>query len=56
MTTVLGATAEPADASVTASTLTERTESAKTGGPAELGINPGNAPLDLVRVDSAGRA
>src|SRR5580765_2385408 len=50
-----GATAEPADASVTASTLTERNESAKTGGPAELGTNPGNAPLDLVRVDSAGR-
>ncbi len=50
-----GATAEPADASVTASTLTERNESPKTGGPAELGTNPGNAPLDLVRVDSAGR-
>jgi catalase len=50
-----GATVEPADASVTASTLTERNESAKTGGPAELGTNPGNAPLDLVRVDSAGR-
>ena len=50
-----GATAEPADASVTSSTLTEGTESAKTGGPAELGINPGNAPLDRVRVDSGGR-
>jgi catalase len=39
-----GATAEPPDASVTASTLTEQTESPKTG-----------APLDRVRVDSGGQ-
>jgi catalase len=50
-----GATAEPADASVTASTLTEQTESPKTGAPAEPGLNPANAPLDRVRVDSGGR-
>jgi catalase len=50
-----GATAEPADASVTASTLTEGRESAKTGAPAALGRNPGNASLDRVRVDSGGR-
>jgi catalase len=50
-----GATAEPADASVTASTLTEGHESAKTGPPAKRGVNPGDAPLDRVRVDSAGR-
>ena len=50
-----GATAEPADASVTASTLTEQTESPKTGAAATPGLNPGNAPLDRVRVDSGGR-
>ena len=50
-----GATAEPADASVTASTLTESHESEKTGAPAEPGLNRGNAPLDRVRVDSGGR-
>ena len=50
-----GATAEPADASVTASTLTEQTESPKTGAAAVLGLNPGNAPLDRVRVDSGGQ-
>jgi catalase len=50
-----GATAQPADATVTASTLTEQRESPKTGAPAEPGLNPGNAPLHRVRVDSAGR-
>ena len=51
-----GATAKPPDPSVTGSTLTETTTSAKTGGPAQAGFNPGNAPLDRVRVDSGGQA
>jgi catalase len=51
-----GATAEPPDPVVTASTLSERTSSsAKAGGPAEPGVNPGNEPLARVRVDSAGQ-
>jgi catalase len=50
-----GATTKPPDDSVTASTLTEQTESLKTGAPAEPGLNPTNAPLDRVRVDSGGR-
>jgi catalase len=50
-----GTTAEPADASVTASTLSEARGSAKTGAPAAPGVNPANAPLDRVRVDSDGR-
>ncbi len=50
-----GATAEPADRAVTGSTLTEETSSAKTGSPARPGFNPGNDPLDRVRVDSGGQ-
>jgi catalase len=51
-----GQSAEPADVSATGSTLTEATASPKvgTGAPA-LGVNPTNAPLDRVRVDSSGR-
>jgi catalase len=52
----VGTNAEPPDASVTGSTLTEASESPKTGAPARPGLNPGNASLDRVRVDSAGRA
>jgi catalase len=51
-----GATAKPADSSVVASTLTETTESPKTGAPARAGVNPGNHPLERVRVDSSGQA
>ncbi|HEV7509155.1 MAG TPA: catalase [Thermoanaerobaculia bacterium] len=50
-----GATAEPADREVTGSTLTETTTSAKTGTQAQPGFNPGNDPLDRVRVDSGGQ-
>src|SRR4026209_866812 len=49
-----GATAEP-DPTVVASTLTEANASDKTGAPASPGVNPGNRPLDRVRVDSGGR-
>jgi catalase len=50
-----GATAEPADQAVTGSTLTEATSSPKTGTQARPGFNPGNDPLDRVRVDSGGQ-
>ncbi|MEP7009571.1 MAG: catalase [Acidobacteriota bacterium] len=51
-----GFVVEPSDPSVTASTLTEANPSGKTGDPARAGFNPGNEPLDRVRVDSGGRA
>ena len=51
-----GASAKPSHPSVTGSTLSEGRESAKTGPPARPGFNPGNDPLDRVRVDSGGRA
>jgi len=41
---------------VSASTITETNHSDKTGAPADAGENPNNAPLEKVRVDSAGRA
>lgn len=48
-----GATAEPADPRVTGSSLTENILSPKVGaGKPNLGFNPGNLPLDRVRVDS----
>ena len=51
-----GAQVAPADLSVTGSTLTETTASAKVGaGKPEAGFNPGSRPLDRVRVDSSGR-
>ncbi len=50
-----GATAEPADREVTGSTLTETATSEKTGTQAQPGFNPGNDPLDRVRVDSGGQ-
>ena len=52
-----GQSAEPPDPSVGASTLTETNASLKVGkGSPPLSFNPGNAPLDRVRVDSSGRA
>jgi catalase len=52
-----GATAEPSDPRVTGSTLTEGEASPKLGqGKPQLGHNPGNLPLDRVRVDSSARA
>ncbi|HEX2644930.1 MAG TPA: catalase, partial [Thermoanaerobaculia bacterium] len=50
-----GAVAEPADREVTASTLTEINTSPKVGTQARPGFNPGNDPLDRVRVDSGGQ-
>jgi catalase len=51
-----GAHVDPPHISVTGSTLTETTPSAKTGrGKPAVGTNPGNDPLDRVRVDSGGR-
>ena len=52
----IGQTVEAPNPAVTGSTLTESNTSAKvgTGGP-PLGFNPGNLPLDRVRVDSGGR-
>ena len=41
---------------VSASTLAEANSNDKTGNPADAGENPNNAPLEKVRVDSAGRA
>jgi catalase len=51
-----GVTVEPPEPTVTGSTLTEATTSAKTGSPARPGVNPGTEPLERVRVDSNGRA
>ncbi len=52
-----GQSAEPPDPSVGASTLTETNASLKVGkGNPPLSFNPGNGPLDRVRVDSSGRA
>ncbi len=51
-----GASAAPSDESVTGSTLSEvTTRSAKAGGRAAAGANPGSAPLEAARVDSSGR-
>ncbi|MCA1768259.1 MAG: catalase HPII, partial [Idiomarina sp.] len=50
-----GVTVEPDSSSITASTMTEETESAKTGGAARLGTNATIASLDRVRVDASDR-
>ncbi len=50
-----GPTAEPPAPETTGSTLTETVSSDKTGTQARPGFNPGNEPLDRVRVDSGGR-
>ncbi len=51
-----GATVPPPHPSVGASTLSEANPGEKTGTPAAPGLNPGNLPLDRVRVDSGDRA
>ena len=52
-----GQTVKPSNPSATGSTITEINGSDKTGdGAPRLGTNPGNDPLDRVRVDSGGRA
>ncbi|MFL1455378.1 catalase [Marinobacter sp. GN3S48] len=50
-----GETVEPGSSALTASTTTEDTGTAKTGGAARLGTNAAVAPLDRVRVDASGR-
>ena len=51
-----GVVVEPETPAATGSTLTETISSPKVGdGEPELGLNPGNGPLDRVRVDSTGR-
>ena len=51
-----GATSKPKDVRATGSTLSESTASKKAGsGKPNLGTNPGNFPLDRVRVDSSDR-
>ena len=57
MTPATGQTADPPHPMVTGSTLTEINASEKVGrGNPQISFNPGNGPLDRVRVDSAGRA
>src|SRR5688500_12789105 len=52
-----GQSVEPADPSVTGSTVTETIPSDKAGsGKPKLGFNSGNKPLDRVRADSSDRA
>jgi catalase len=52
----VGATAQVDDVRLSASTLTEEIPSIKTGsGQPNLGLNPGNLPLDRVRADATGR-
>src|SRR4051812_2596977 len=51
-----GQAVEPPHPMVTASTLTEFNAAQKVGGGnPQISFNPGNAPLDRVRVDSSGR-
>jgi catalase len=53
---VAGQAAAPPHPSVTGSTLSETTASPKLGsGAPPDGVNPNNAPLERVRVDSGGR-
>ena len=51
-----GASAKVADVRLSASTLTEVVPSNKSGsGQPNLGLNPGNLPLDRARADATGR-
>jgi catalase len=50
-----GVTVKPGSSALTASTTTEETETAKTGGAAPLGTNATVATLDRVRVDASDR-
>jgi catalase len=52
----VGQTVEPPHPAVLGSTLTEANASLKVGsGNPQVSFNPGNGPLDRVRVDSSGR-
>ena len=56
MTPMTGQTAEPPDPIVGASTLSETNASEKVGGGnPPISFNPGNGPLDRVRVESSDR-
>lgn len=56
MTPATGQSVDPPHPLVTGSTLTEINASEKVGrGNPQISFNPGNGPLDRVRVDSAGR-
>ena len=48
-----GATTKPGNNELTASTATESTETGKSGGALQPGINRANASLDRVRVDAS---
>ncbi|OZI38123.1 catalase HPII [Bordetella genomosp. 10] len=52
----VGATVEPPDAAVTASTLSEKNSSAKTGAKAIIGVNAASGELPRVRADAGGQA
>ena len=57
MTPATGQAVEPPHPLVSGSTLTEVNGSEKVGrGNPQMSFNPGNGPLDRVRVDSGGRA
>ena len=57
MTPATGQAVEPPHPLVSGSTLTEVNASEKVGrGNPQMSFNPGNGPLDRVRVDSGGRA
>ncbi len=56
LTPPAGQNVAPTDPSVGSSTLSERNTSGKTGKPPGPGVNPGQGPLERVRVDSSGRA
>ncbi|HYM47803.1 MAG TPA: catalase, partial [Burkholderiaceae bacterium] len=51
-----GQSADAPSSDVSASTLSETNSNDKTGAAADARVNPNNAPLEKVRVDSAGRA
>ena len=56
MEPMTGQSVEPPDPMVAASTLSETNASEKVGsGNPQISFNPGNGPLDRVRVDSSGR-
>ncbi|MBW8367045.1 MAG: catalase [Arenimonas sp.] len=50
-----GETVQPASRAVTGSTLSEGTDTGKTGAPAADGQDPTTTPLERVRVDATGR-
>lgn len=51
-----GTSVKPADVSATASTLSEKNRSAKTGAKASTGVNAASGELPRVRADSGGQA